>query len=55
MLRSQPSVAWNPRYPWLIVALVCVVATLLLAWPALFGGFLVNPHSDQYIAGFPYR
>ncbi len=28
---------------------------MLLAWPALSGGFLVNPHSDQYIAGYPYR
>lgn len=55
MHRSQSSVYWSPRYPWLIVAAVCAVATLLLAWPALFGGFLVNPHSDQYIAGFPYR
>ena len=27
----------------------------MLAWPALGGGFLVNPHSDQYIAGYSFR
>ena len=31
------------------------VATLLLAYPALTGQFLVNPNSDQYIAGFAFR
>ena len=36
-------------------ALVCVVATMLLAWPALGGAFLVNPNSDQYIAGYSFR
>ena len=29
-------------------AAVCAVATLLLAYPALGGGFLVSPTSDQY-------
>jgi hypothetical protein len=28
---------------------------LALAWPALGGRFLVNPHSDQYKAGFAFR
>ena len=28
---------------------------MLLAWPALAGGFLVNPRSDQYIGGWPVR
>ena len=28
---------------------------MLLAWPALAGKFLVNPHSDQYIAGYAFR
>jgi hypothetical protein len=46
---------WTPRHAWIWAALTCLVCTLLLAWPALGGGFLVNPHSDQYIAGFPYR
>ncbi|MEO7455789.1 MAG: hypothetical protein ABIY52_05960, partial [Gemmatimonadaceae bacterium] len=36
-------------------ALVCAVATLTLAYPALSGQFLVNPRSDQYIAGFAFR
>lgn len=36
-------------------ALVYAIATLALAYPVLSGRFLVNPHSDQYIAGFAYR
>lgn len=44
-----------PRYPLAWGALVCVIATLLLAWPALGGAFLVNPNSDQYIAGYAFR
>ena len=44
-----------PRAPLTCAALVCVVATLLLAWPALGGAFLVNPHSDQYVAGYAFR
>jgi hypothetical protein len=36
-------------------ALTYALCTLALAWPALSGGFLVNPHSDQYIGGFPVR
>lgn len=39
----------------LVAALVCVLATMLLAWPALGGAFLVNPNSDQYIAGYSFR
>jgi hypothetical protein len=44
-----------PRHGLAWAALICVCATLLLAWPALGGGFLVNPHSDQYIAGYSFR
>jgi hypothetical protein len=36
-------------------ALAYAIATLLLAYPMLSGQFLVNPNSDQYIAGFAYR
>ena len=36
-------------------ALAYALATLVLAYPALSGQFLVNPHSDQYIAGFAFR
>ena len=44
-----------PRHATLWAALVYALATLLLAWPALAGRFLVNEHSDQFIAGFPFR
>ncbi len=44
-----------PRAPLICAALACIVATLLLAWPALGGAFLVNPHSDQYLAGYAFR
>lgn len=36
-------------------ALVYALVTLMLAWPALTGQFLVGPHSDQYIAGYAFR
>ena len=44
-----------PRYATAWAALVYVILTFLLAWPALGGGFLVNGLSDQYIAGFAFR
>ncbi|MEP6835245.1 MAG: hypothetical protein ABJB74_17800 [Gemmatimonas sp.] len=44
-----------PRHQLAWAALICVGAGLLLAWPALGGGFLVNPNSDQYIAGYSFR
>jgi hypothetical protein len=44
-----------PRFAAGWAALAYAIATLLLAWPALVGKFLVNPHSDQYIAGFAFR
>jgi len=44
-----------PRFAFGWAALVFAGATLLLAWPALTGGFLVTPASDQYIGGFPVR
>ncbi|MBM3907691.1 MAG: YfhO family protein [Gemmatimonadetes bacterium] len=36
-------------------ALACALAALALGYPALGGQFLVNPMSDQYIAGFAFR
>ncbi|MFL5607048.1 MAG: hypothetical protein ACJ8AD_11425, partial [Gemmatimonadaceae bacterium] len=45
----------EPRHARLWAALTYAVCTLLLAWPALPGRFLVSPHSDQYIGGFPVR
>ena len=44
-----------PRFAALWAALTYAVCTLILAWPAVLGGFLVNPRSDQYIGGFPVR
>ncbi|HKS07163.1 MAG TPA: YfhO family protein [Gemmatimonadaceae bacterium] len=44
-----------PRYALAWAMLVCAIAALTLAYPALSGGFLVNPHSDQYIAGYAFR
>src|SRR6185436_7452803 len=44
-----------PRFAFGWAALVYAVGTLSLAYPALAGLFLVNPHSDQYIAGYAFR
>ena len=45
----------EPRNAWLLALLTCVVGTMLLAYPALSGQFLVNIYSDQYIAGYSFR
>ncbi len=47
--------AADPSHPALLATLAFAVCTLLLAWPALGGGFLVNPHSDQFTGGWPVR
>ena len=44
-----------PRFAIGWAALIYALATLALAYPALSGQFLVNPHSDQYIAGYAFR
>lgn len=44
-----------PRFAAAWAALVYAVATLTLAYPALTGAFLVNPRSDQFIAGYAFR
>lgn len=44
-----------PRFAFGWASLVYAVCTLSLAWPAIAGKFLVNPHSDQYIAGYAFR
>ena len=46
---------WAPRFALGWATLVYAVAVLSLGYPALGGGFLVNPHSDQYIAGYAFR
>jgi hypothetical protein len=47
--------AADPPHSAIFATLTYAFCTLLLAWPALGGGFLVNPHSDQYIGGWPVR
>jgi hypothetical protein len=44
-----------PRLAWLWVTLVHLAATFALGFPALGGKLLLNPRSDQYIAGYPFR
>ncbi len=57
MARPEPIVATEraSRHPMVLATLVSSVVTLMLAWPALGGAFLVNPRSDQYIAGYSFR
>jgi hypothetical protein len=52
---SAAPLSLAPRFAAGWAALAYAIATLLLAWPALLGKFLVNPHSDQYIAGYAFR
>ena len=51
----EPAALSAPRFALGWAALVYALATLSLAYPALAGQFLVNSHSDQYIAGYPFR
>lgn len=44
-----------PRFALGWAALVHAICTLALGFPALAGRFLVNPYSDQYIAGYAFR
>lgn len=44
-----------PRHEYAWAALCFALCTLALAFPALTGGFLINPNSDQFIGGFPVR
>jgi hypothetical protein len=44
-----------PRHATLWAFLAYAVSSLLLGYPALGGQFLVNAHSDQYIAGYAFR
>src|SRR5688572_10558064 len=52
---SDAAPQWAPRFALGWVSLVYALAVMTLAYPALAGGFLVNPHSDQYIAGYAFR
>jgi hypothetical protein len=44
-----------PRFALAWAALVYAVAVFTLGFPALVGKFLVNEHSDQFIAGYAFR
>ena len=46
---------WSPPFAGAWAALVFALCTLALGFPALGGGFLVNPRSDQFYAGYPFR
>ena len=50
-----PDQPLTPRFPFAWAALVYAIGTMTLAYPALGGGFLVTPVSDQYIGGYPVR
>ena len=53
--KAKPISLSEPAHPGLWAALVFALCTLALGLPALSGGFLVNPHSDQFLAGYPFR
>jgi hypothetical protein len=44
-----------PRFAFAWASLIYALCALSLAYPALAGKFLVNPSSDQYIAGYAFR
>jgi len=50
-----PAAAAGPRFGTAWAALVYAAVTMLFAYPALSGGFLVSPVSDQYIGGYAVR
>ena len=52
--RETSSIEPPPHAGWWAIG-IYALCTLALAYPALTGGFLVNPHSDQFIGGFPVR
>jgi len=52
---NTPAALPAPRFAFGWASLVYALCTVSLAYPALVGKFLVNPHSDQYIAGYAFR
>lgn len=52
---KHPTDQIEPRHALLLALLTCIAGTMLLAYPALSGQFLVNIYSDQYIAGYSFR
>ena len=53
--KAKPIPLSEPSHPTLWAALIFALCTLILGLPALSGGFLVSPHSDQFIAGYAFR
>ncbi|MEP7065116.1 MAG: hypothetical protein ABI889_03705 [Gemmatimonadota bacterium] len=54
--RAEPAAETGaPRLAGLWSALVYALATLWLGAPAFAGKFLINIHSDQYLAGYAFR
>ncbi len=52
---TRDSVARQPRYARTTAALIFIACAFTLAYPALQGLFLINPNSDQYLAGYAFR
>jgi hypothetical protein len=52
---AAPRTQWTPRFAGAWAALIFGLCTLALGFPALGNGFLVNPRSDQFYAGYPFR
>ena len=52
---SAQDIPYAPRFASAWAALVYALSALTLTYPALAGGFLVNPLSDQYKAGYAFR
>ena len=46
---------WSPPFAGAWAVLTYALCTVALGLPALGGGFLVNAHSDQFHAGYPFR
>lgn len=44
-----------PRHAWLLAVAVHLAGALVLGWPAITGLLLLNPRSDQFIAGYAFR
>ena len=46
---------WTPRGAAIWALAAYSIAACLLGYPVFHGGFLVSPHSDQYIGGYAVR
>jgi Bacterial membrane protein YfhO len=52
---SDEEVTWTPRGAAIWSLAAYSLAACLLGYPVFHGGFLVSPHSDQYIGGYAVR